>query len=221
MPVETLSQHCNLCSTDPPFELTLSISFLSNGLQPELSSDLWAPSALPFLSAPSHCSLSLFVCGQLNSRDGGDGALLEPCWFEWLEKPHLLLAHGVSRRFVRLLWSPPTSPCPINHFLSKLSLFDWGNQEFPLYLPLISKPALPLNTKWWFWDDPRTGRTTWWAKSDVIYCICACAKASETQCGAITQSGTDLHIRPPVPLRLAVILQHFQGFPDFNYLQSQ
>lgn len=104
----------------------------------------------------------------------------EPCWFEWLEKPHLLLAHGVSRRFVRLLWSPPTSPCPINHFLSKLSLFDWGNQEFPLYLPLISKPALPLNIKWWFWDDPRTGRTTWWAKSDVIYCICACAKASET-----------------------------------------
>lgn len=114
-----LSQHCNLCSTDPPFELTLSISFLSNGLQPELSSDLWAPSALPFLSAPSHCSLSLFVRGQLNSRDGGDGALL-----------------------VRVIGKTPSAPGP--RCESEVRPSPLISADFPVSNKSFSQQAQPL-----------------------------------------------------------------------------
>lgn len=108
--IEPLCRRCNQCSTDPPLELTLAISSLSNGLRPELSGDLQGPSALPFFSASSHLSLPLLLSvsldGQLKSSDSGDRV---PAGANDWTGLSLLLAPGVSRRLVRLLWSPPTS----------------------------------------------------------------------------------------------------------------
>ena len=140
-------------------------------------------------SPPPHTALSRDC--QLKTSDGGDrGPAAESDW----TGPSLLLARSGSRRLLRLLWSHPTSPCPINHFLCDWSFFDRGNQEIPLYLQLISKPASPLNIKRWLWDDPRKGWTAWWAESDVIY-LCARRVGRDPRRGAITQRETDLHIQ--------------------------
>lgn len=153
------------------------MSSLSNGVRPELPGDLRGRSALSFPLPLTSFSL----CGQLKTSYSGDRAPLVRV---------IGRAPAFSRPVVwvvRFLWSPLTSLCQINHFLSERGLFDRANQEIPLYLPLISKLALPLNIKWWFWDDPGIGRATWWAEPVVIYCRRVFEWDRDPEHSAITQ----------------------------------
>lgn len=183
-----------------------------------LSSLVTSGGPQPSSLSSTHISLSFSLGGQLKSSNSSDRG---PAGASDWTSPSLLPARGVSHRLVRLLWSPPTSPCPINHFLSERSLFDRGNQEIPLYLLLISKPASPLNIKLWFWDDPGIDWAAWWAESDVIYCICVCVCVYERwrdpQHSTITQRKTDLHIQTTICA--TEISCHFTAFLENPGLQ--
>lgn len=167
--IETASWQCYQCSRAP---LSWSWPFSSppwlmgTGLSSLMT--CWFSPPLPL-----HRLAPLFVslCGQLKSSHSGDRV---PAGASDWTSPSLLAGPRCEKRARPSPLIFADFPCPINHFLSERRLFDQGNLEIPLYLPLISKPSLLINIKWWFWDDLRVGWATWWAEHSLIYYLYVC-----------------------------------------------